>query len=219
MTVDPSTLEPLDKVKPLVLAKGAEVGVRSTAIKGFQTTFAVWLVDLDSELVFSGDAGDTEPSRASRRVGFEWANYWSVNPWLTLDVDLAYSRARFTQFDPVGDHIPGAIEGVASAGLSVNNLSGFFGSLRYRYFGPRALIEDNSVRSAASTELNLRAGYRLTKGLRVTVDVFNLFNQQSSDIDYYYTSRLPGEPPDGVNDIHFHPVDKRTFRAGLTLSF
>ena len=219
VTVDQSTLEPLDKVKPLVRAKGAEVGVRSTALRGFQTTFAVWLLDLDSELVFSGDAGDTEPSRASRRVGFEWANYWSVNPWLTLDADLAYSRARFTQSDPVGDHIPGAVEGVASAGLSVSNLSGFFGSLRCRYFGPRALIEDNSVRSAASTELNLRAGYRLAKGLRVTLDVFNLFNQQSSDIDYYYTSRLPGEPLDGVNDVHFHPVDRRTFRAALSFSF
>jgi outer membrane receptor protein involved in Fe transport len=219
LTVDPTTLEPLDKVKALVRAKGAEIGVRTTYLKGLQTTFSVWLLDLDSELVFSGDAGDTEPSRASRRIGFEWANYWSLNPWLTLDADLAYSQARFTQFDPVGDHIPGAIEGVASAGLSVNNLSGFFGSLRYRYFGPRALIEDNSVRSEASTEVNLRAGYRLTRDLRVTLDVFNLFNQQSSDIDYYYTSRLPGEPLAGVNDIHFHPVDKRSFRGSLSYSF
>jgi len=219
LTVDPTTLEPLEKVKPLVRAKGAEVGVRSTNLRGFQTTLAVWLLDLDSELVFSGDAGDTEPSRASRRVGFEWANYWSVNRWLTLDADLAYSRARFTQYDPVGDHIPGAIEGVASAGLSVNDRSGFFGSLRYRYFGPRALIEDNSVRSTASTEVNLRAGYRLTKDLHVTLDVFNLFNQQSSDIDYYYTSRLPGEPLDGVADVHFHPVDKRSFRGSLAYSF
>ncbi|MFI5119807.1 MAG: TonB-dependent receptor [Thermoanaerobaculia bacterium] len=219
LTVDPTTLEPLDKVKSLVRAKGAEVGVRSTALKGFQTTFSVWLLDLDSELVFSGDAGDTEPSRASRRIGFEWANYWSLNRWLTLDADLAFSRARFTQFDPVGDHIPGAIEGVASAGLSVHSLSGLFGSVRYRYFGPRALVENNSVRSDASTEVNLRAGYQLTSGLRVTLDVFNLFNQQSSDIDYYYTSRLPGEPLDGVNDIHFHPVDKRSFRGSLTYSF
>ena len=219
VTVDPATLEPLDKVKPLVRAKGAEVGVRSTALKGFQTTFAVWLLDLDSELVFSGDAGTTEASRASRRIGFEWANYWSLNPWFTADFDLAYSRARFTQYDPVGDHIPGAIEGVASAGLSVNDLSGFFGSLRYRYFGPRALIEDDSVRSAASSEFNLRAGYRLTKSFRVTLDVFNLFNQQSSDVDYYYTSRLPGEPLTGVGDVHFHPVDKRSFRGSLTYSF
>ena len=142
-----------------------------------------------------------------------------MNPWFTLDADLAYSRARFTQYDPAGDHIPGAVEGVASAGLSVSDLSGFFGSLRYRYFGPRALVEDDSVRSAASTEFNLRAGYRLTNKLRVAVDVFNLFNQQSSDIDYYYTSRLPGDPLDGVDDVHFHPVDKRTFRASLTYTF
>jgi hypothetical protein len=218
-TIDPSTFQPLDRVKPLARAKGAEVGVRTTALKGLHSTFSVWLLDLDSELVFSGDAGDTEPSRASRRIGFEWANYWSLNSWLTLDADLAYSRARFTQFDPVGDRIPGAIEGVASAGLSVNDPSGFFGSLRYRYFGPRALVEDNSVRSPESTEINLRAGYRLTKDLRVTLDVFNVVNQQASDIDYYYASRLRGEPLEGVSDIHFHPVDKRSFRGSVAYSF
>ena len=217
--VDPVTKDPVEPVTPLVRAKGAEIGVRSTALMGFQSTFAVWLLDLASELVFSGDAGITEPSRASRRIGFEWANYWSPFPWMTVDADFAYSRARFTEDDPVGNYIPGAIEGVASAGVSVNGLSGFFGSLRLRYFGPRALIEDDSVRSAESTEINLRAGYRLTRDLRVTLDVFNLFNQQSSDIDYYYTSRLPGEPLEGVNDIHFHPVDKRSFRDSLSYSF
>jgi outer membrane receptor protein involved in Fe transport len=219
LTVDPTSGEPADKVSPLVRAKGAEVGVRSTALKGFQTTFSVWLLDIGSELVFSGDAGITEPSRASRRIGVEWANYWSPTPWLTLDADLAYSRARFTEDDPVGNHIPGAIEGVASAGVGVNGLSGFFGNLRLRYFGPRALIEDDSVRSAASTLVNARLGYQVTPNLRLTLDVFNVFDQQSSDVDYFYVSRLPGEPLEGVEDIHTHPVDRRTFRGGLSFSF
>jgi outer membrane receptor protein involved in Fe transport len=219
LRVDPTTGEPAEKVSPLVRAKGAEVGVRSTALKGLQTTFTVWLLDLDSELVFSGDAGITEPSRASRRLGFEWANYWSPAPWLTLDADLAYSRARFTQLELAGDHIPGAIEGVASVGVSVAGFSGFFGSLRLRYFGPRALIEDDSVRSSASTLVNARLGYQFTPNLRFTLDVFNVFDQQSSDVDYFYTSRLPGEPLEGVEDIHTHPVDRRTFRGGLSFSF
>jgi len=217
--VDPVTKEPVDPVTPLVRAKGAEVGARTTAFKGLQSTLALWVLDLDSELVFSGDAGITEPSRASRRVGLEWANYWSPIPWLTVDADLAYSRARFTEPDPVGDYIPGAIEGVASAGVSVNDLSGFFGSVRVRYFGPRALIEDDSVRSKASTLVNLRVGWQAAKWARLTLDVFNLLNTQASDIDYYYTSRLPGEPAEGVDDVHFHPVDKRTLRAALTFAF
>ncbi len=217
--VDPVTKDPVEPVTPLVRAKGAEVGVRSTAIKGFQSTLGVWLLDIGSELVFSGDAGITEPSRASRRIGVEWANTWSPYPWMTVDADLAYSRARFTQDDPAGDYIPGAIEGVASAGVSVNNLSGFFGSVRMRYFGPRALIEDDSVRSKASTLVNLKVGWQAAHWARLTLDVYNLFNTQASDIDYYYTSRLTGEPLAGVDDVHFHPVDPRTVRAGLALTF
>ena len=217
--VDPVTKDPAEPVTPLVRAKGAEIGVRTTAIKGFQSTLGVWLLDIDSELVFVGDAGITEPSRPSRRVGFEWANYWRPFPWLTVDADFAYARARFTEDDPAGNHIPGAIEGVASAGVSVNNLSGFFGSVRLRYFGPRALIEDDSVRSKSSTLVNLKLGWQAASWARLTLDVYNLFNTQASDIDYYYTSRLPGEPAEGVDDIHFHPVDSRTIRAGLTLTF
>ncbi len=217
--VDPVTKDPVEPVTPLVRAKGAEIGVRTTAIRGLQSTLGVWLLDIGSELVFSGDAGITEPSRPSRRIGFEWANYWSPFPWMTVDADFAYSRARFTEDDPVGNYIPGAIEGVASAGVSVNNLEGFFGSVRLRYFGPRALIEDDSVRSKASTLVNLKLGWQATTWARLTLDVYNLFNTQASDIDYYYTSRLPGEGAKGIDDVHFHPVDSRTIRAGLTLTF
>jgi Transposase zinc-binding domain len=49
--------------------------------------------------------------------------------------------------------------------------------------------------------------------------VFNLFNAQTSDITFYYTSRLPGEPPAGVADTHFHPGEKRSFRVTLLYRF
>ena len=53
----------------------------------------------------------------------------------------------------------------------------------------------------------------------LALDVFNLFDRKASDIDYYYTSRLIGEPAAGVPDIHFHPVEPRMLRltvvAGL----
>ena len=69
--------------------------------------------------------------------------------------------------------------------------------MRWRYFGPRALIEDDSVRSKATSLVNLEAGYKFTPHVRLALDVFNLFNAKHSDIDYFYTSRLPGEPPGG----------------------
>jgi hypothetical protein len=51
------------------------------------------------------------------------------------------------------------------------------------------------------------------------LDVLNLFNSKDHDIDYFYVSRLPGEPIDGVADVHFHPVEPRTLRATLQVKF
>lgn len=219
ITVDPSSGEPAERVNPLVRAKGAEIGVRTTALPHLQATAALWGLDLDSELLFVGDAGTTEPSRPSRRTGVELSLYYTPAPWLTLDADYAYSRGVFRDDDPAGDRIPGSIEGVASAGVSVEGLRGFFGSLRLRYFGPRSLIEDDSVRSASSATWNARVGYQIGKSVRIAVEGLNLFDAAASDVDYFYTSRLPGEPTEGVDDVHSHPLEPRAFRASISVSF
>ena len=157
-------------------------------------------------------------SRASRRYGVEWTNFYKPLPWLALDFDIAYSHARFTEDDPAGNYIPGAVETVIATGVAVDLPNGVFGSLRTRYFGPRPLIEDNSVRSQSTTLVNLEAGYKF-KSLRAQIEVLNLFNSHRHDIDYFYVSRLPGEPADGVADVHFHPVEPRTVRFYLTYKF
>ena len=104
-----------------------------------------------------------------------------------MDADLAYSRARFTDVDPAGDHIPGAVEGVVSAGIEYQQPSGGFGALRLRYFGPRPLIEDNSVRSSPSTVLNTQLGCRVSSRWTVALEIYNLLDRSVSDVDYYYT--------------------------------
>ena len=93
-----------------------------------------------------------------------------------------------------------------------------FGSLRWRYFGPRALVQNNRVRSKATSLVNLQGGYQVARKLRVTADVFNLFDEAASDIDYYFASRLRGEAG-GVEDIHFHPAVPRTVRVSLVVGF
>ena len=112
--------------------------------------------------------------------------------------------ARFAD-DPAGQYVPEAVGTVVSAGASIDNFHRPFGSLRLRYFGPRPLVQDNSVRSKATSLVNLDGGYQVAKNVSVTVEVFNLFDPAVSDIDYYFVSRLPGEPIDGVDDITFIP--------------
>ncbi len=213
----------ISPVNPLVRSKGGEVGARTEIVPGLQSSLSLWALKLDSELLFVGDAGETEPSRASKRYGVEWNNHYIANKWLLLDADLAVSRARFTEPDPgdplFGNHIPGSIQTVTSLGATLTDLGPWFGQFQLRYFGPRALDENNLQRSKATTLAYLRAGYKVNRNVKVTVDVFNLFNRQGSDIDYAYASRLKGEPAEGVNDIHFHPVEPRSVRVSLIANF
>jgi hypothetical protein len=210
---------PSNPVTPLVGSRGGELGVRSELIPGLQSSFSAWRLDIDSELVFGGDSGDTEPSRPSRRIGFEWSNHYIAAPWLLFDLDLATTHARYTQNDPVGNYIPEALQKVGSFGVTVKDIGRWFGGFEMRYFGPRPLIEDDSVRSHSTTLAYGRIGYKLSDRTRLTLDGFNLFNRQASDIDYYYQSRLPGEGADGANDIHFHPAEPRTARLTLVHNF
>jgi outer membrane receptor protein involved in Fe transport len=211
--------EPAQRVDPLVRSKGGELGVRTEIVPGLQSSLALWQLRLGSELVFAGDAGDTEPTRASRRYGIEWNNHYIARPWLLFDADISLSHARFTDDDPAGNHIPGAIATVASLGATVTEHGPWFGQFQLRYFGPRPLIEDDSQRSKSTTLAYLRAGYRIDKDVKIALDVFNLFDRKASDIDYYYASRLKGEPAEGVDDIHFHPVEPRSVRLTVTASF
>jgi hypothetical protein len=204
---------------PLVRTQGAEVGLRTTALPGLQSTLALWVLDIDSELIFVGDAGVTEAGRESRRWGLEWANYYDINKYLTLDADIAWSQARFRDVLPEGQRVPGSIETVASAGLTVHDLGPWFGALRMRYFGPRDLVEDGSARSNSTLLFNAQAGYKFNDTWSITVEVFNLLNSEDSDIDYFYTSRLPGEPLAGVDDFHSHPVEPRALRVTVSAKF
>jgi TonB dependent receptor-like, beta-barrel/Carboxypeptidase regulatory-like domain/TonB-dependent Receptor Plug Domain len=219
ITRDPSTGDAVQPVTPLVRARGAEVGLRSVAIPRVQTTLAVWRLGLASELLFVGDAGTTEESRPSHRYGVESATYVRLAAWLKADADIAWSHARFTDAAPVGNEIPGAADLIAAAGLTVEPTRRVSGSVRLRYFGPRPLIEDGSVRSSATSLLNAQGGWRFSPRVRFTADLFNLLDAEASDVDYFYPSRLPGEPDEGVDDIHTHPALPRTLRLGLEIAF
>jgi outer membrane receptor protein involved in Fe transport len=217
--VDPTDgVTPVDRVDPLVDALGADIGMRTAVLPNLQLTASLWTLKLDSELLFVGDAGITEASRESERRGVEAGAIWNPVSWLILDADLAWSRSRFTQSDPAGDRIPGAVENVASVGLAIDHPSGWFGGARLRHFGKAPLIEDNSVKSDPTTLVNIEAGYHITKSIQLSAALYNVFDRRDNDITYFYESQLPGEAAP-VNDVHFHPVEPRTFRLTLRAAF
>jgi outer membrane receptor protein involved in Fe transport len=254
-TEDPS--DPATRLTPsplLVRTKGAEIGVRSRIVPGLDSSLSLFILDQDSEILFSGDAGDTSATRASRRYGFEWTNHYRPRSWIDVDADLAMTHARFRGYDSAqaevyaslagypeaqignapGNYIPNAPAMVASAGVTLGEETGWFGTLRWRYLASSPLTEDNAFRSSATSIFNGRLGYRIDNGWRVQLDVLNLLNTKASQITYAYGSLLKtdtlynlctsGTAPaavcqNGVMDYVLHPVEPLTFRLTIAGTF
>jgi hypothetical protein len=195
----------------LVRSRGMELGLRTEAMPAMQTAISLYRLDFDSELTYVGDEGTTEAGPPSRRAGIEFSNYYKPYKWLSIDFDAAYAHARSRGAAPGRDRIPEAIEGVSQLALTVGRMGAWEGALRLRWFGPRPLVADDSVRSRASTTLNGRLGYRVGRDLRLELEGFNLTNRHAPAIEYDYASRLRNEAAARA-DVHFHPIEPRSFR-------
>jgi hypothetical protein len=213
---DPVTGLAAQAVDPLVRTYGYELGVRTEALPNVVSTLALFYLHSDSELIYVGDAGTSEPGPATQRFGVEWSTYWRPTDWLTIDNELTLAEGKLISVGSADD-IPGAVPITVNAGIAIGKKEGLFGSLRGRYFGPRPLIEDGSVESRASFQVNGRLGYR-KEDWEVAVDCLNLLGRKDNDIEYYYESRLPGEASP-VGDVHLHPAEPRTFRVSVTRRF
>ena len=224
---DGSTAE---AVPLIVKARGSEVGMRITPVKSWHSSLALWQMDLASELVFVGDEGVTEPKGGSRRHGVEWTNYITPADGWIIDADIAWSQARFKtpEASNGGRHLPNAIPLTASLGLTADDGGRFFGGLRLRYLGAYALEETGEHKSTAFWMANLKAGYRVTPKLQLTLDVLNLFDRKANDIEYWGGACTRSEAVagtggcgsgTGIDGRLVHPLEPRSFRIGLRASF
>ena len=215
ISIDPATGEPADPVNILVGSEGAEIGLRLESGARFNATLTAFWLQLDSELVYVGDAGSTEENGATTRRGFEGAIFWQPLDWLAANFAYTTTHARFDEDTGGGTRIPGAVESTLTLGLNAAWKSGWRASARVRWLSEAPLVEDNSVRSGDSLLVNVAGAYR-TGNIEYRAEIFNLFDADDADISYYYASRLPGEPADGVEDTHLHPLEPRSVRASVT---
>ncbi len=204
---------------------GGEVGFRSQAVRDWTCEAAYWWLHSQQELVFSGDTGTTSPLRASNRDGIEFSNTYKLAYWVTLNADYSWSHGRLIGIDPEvpGQHIPEAITTTFSGGPSFYAPNGLYADLRFRYFGPRALVEDNSFSSRATDLFDLTLGYRNPR-FTAGIELLNLFNSKGHDIDYFYGTGLktdpgfpfpPGSP--GISNDNFKLVEPFEARVFFTL--
>jgi hypothetical protein len=224
-------------ISPLVQTKGGEFGVRTSDVPHLQSTLSLWYLHSNSELQQDGDTGGTVASASpSNRYGIEWANYYTPTEYLVFDLDMADSRAQFTQIDlddaaytnvgggqfpvqgPGGKLVPEAVRVVISSGITLHDYKGFTSTIRLRYFGPRDLTSDGINRSAATLLLNTGVGYQFNKQWRISADLLNLTNRRNDDITYAYVSRItPTAAPTFTNV--YHPAEPFQVRFGLQRTF
>lgn len=217
INIDPNTGTAADPVDALVAATGYEGGVRVLALDGLTLTGTYWWLDLDSELLFIGDGGTTEAQGPSKRRGLELSAFYQLAPWLTFDAEYTRSQGRLTDLPGGADRIPGAIETVIAGGFVAKYDKASF-ALRLRHFGSYSLIEDDSVRADPLTVVNARIGYRLGR-VELAADLLNVLDAKDNEIEYFYASRLPGEPAGGVEDRHIRPIEPRQLRVSALVKF
>ena len=216
-TVDPVTGDPTESLEMLVEGKGSEIGFRYDTLEGFNLSAAYYTLKMDSELVFVGDAGTTEPGDPSRRDGIEVTSFWEISDQLVFDISGAKSDGHFIGLPSGENAIPDAHDLVYGAGLTYAGGNGWTSSLRVRHFGDAALTEDEVVEKGSSTLLHFGLSYE-QDNWEIGLDILNLLDEEDDDIAYWFESQLPGEAA-AVEDIHFHPADPRTVRVLMKYKF
>jgi outer membrane cobalamin receptor len=206
----------------LAPTQGLELGIRSDLIAKLSTQLAVFQQDFDSELAYDADVGQDAASAPSRRRGVEFSAQYRPLPWIEFNTDLALSHARYrgdlASFDLAGPWIANAPKFIGSFGVLVDNLGPWFGGLQWRRLGPYPIHDgDQFPEDGGYGEFNLDAGYKFSASLKLQLSLYNLFNTHANSSAYEYTSRLPGEPLDGVEGIQVHPLEPFSGVLKITL--
>lgn len=201
-------------------AIGYELGLRARPSSDLELLMTIWLLNLESELVFVGDEGTTEIRGETRRLGTEFSMRYSPLDWLTIRGDLTYTDAEFRDN---GDSVPLAPEFTAFSSVTGRLPNGMAGTLQMLTVGSQAGIEDRSVLLEPFTvfDLIVRGPIPLappTRRLEGFLSVRNLTDTDWRQAQFFYESQLATEPA-GVSDIHFVPGIPRMVMGGLTWSF
>jgi outer membrane receptor protein involved in Fe transport len=180
--------------------------------------------DFNSELAYDADAGQDTASAPSRRQGVELSGQYRPLRWIELNTDLAFSKARYrgdlNAFGLNGPFVADAPRFIGSFGILIDNLGPFFGGLQWRKLGAYPISDgDAQPEDKGYSEININGGYKVNARVRLQLSIFNLLNTRANSAAYFYTSRLPGEPPEGVTGFQAHPLEPISGVLKVTVNF
>jgi outer membrane receptor protein involved in Fe transport len=209
---------PRDAATLMVPATGYEIGAALQPFRGLRLSADAFLLDVDSELVWDGDAGTTYAAGRTRRYGVELSGRYKLGGWFFADVDAAFTRARFRDEPPGSDLVPLAPSRTFTAGIGARKTLGDFtptGELRVRSIDDRPATADGALVAQGFTLVDATLGMRW-KSLEVGLDAHNLLDTTWRQASFATTSRLPGEahPATGIN---YTPGWPRTVMGKVSL--
>jgi len=228
----------------LAPSMGYELGARTRQFDRLDVAAALWLLDLESELVFVGDAGNQEigaggtfePAGASRRWGVDFETRYQFTSWLFGDYDLSWADPRFRTGTP-GGAIPLAPTLLMNGGLTADFANGFSTAFRIRFLDDRPANEDRTVIARGYTLFDLLGRYRW-RNVEAQVSMLNLTGtdwREAQFDDQSCARNEIGSNPDcarpsplkqgtdasnpGIEGIHFTPGNSFWVRGGLAVYF
>ena len=181
---------------------GGEVGFRTTVIPRARIAADVWYLHLDSELVWSGDAGGTEASDSTRRYGVDVEAAYNPLSWLRLDANVSIARADLVRNAGNSNGLALAPKLMGQGGVTLVDGPQFV-ALRARGIGDRPGNDDGSLTAEGYLIFDLMAGRSFGK-LDLNLTVNNLLNADWREAQFADESAvMPGADP--VEQMHFTP--------------
>ncbi len=189
-------------VGALARGLGYEVGARARPTDEIAIAADLWYLHLNSEQVWSGDAGGTEASDSTRRFGADLEASYRPAACLQVDANVTIARATLVANAGNGNALALAPKLMGSGGVTVIRGPGWV-SLRGRGIGDRPGNDDGSLTAQGYFIADLLAGVKVRK-LELTLTVNNLFDAKWREAQFADESAVePGGPV--VEQMHFTP--------------
>lgn len=200
-----------------------ELGLRGELDGGVRYDLTLFWIDVRDELTpytlpgdndrtFYRNTGDTT------RKGVEAAVGWSISQAWRIETALTLARYTFDDYQIgsnnfAGNRLPGLPEQVWSNQLHWSGIGGTFATLETRYVGDLVADDANDVRVDDYWLVNLRGGntWYVSRNslLKAFVGIRNVL-----DKEHFANVRI-----NASNGRYFEPAAKRSYYAGLELTF
>lgn len=184
-------------------AYGADLGFIYKPTSNLVINSALWYLFLEQEFVYVGDAGIVEPSGRTRRQGIDLSIRYQLGRKIFFNTDLTYTDPRAVDEAEGEQYIPLAVNFMSTGGVTVRDVNGFSGGVRYRFITDRAANEDNSISALGYFITDVNVNYEFNK-VTLGVSIENLFNTEWNEAQFATESRLRNEAAP-VEELHFTP--------------